>query len=198
MDELIVELKSIPFEDIIGNPTAAIIQGESQAARATADFIREVGFIPPDNDEFSEELGPVRMVFFTMERLNANGDKETVSIQVPLLSLVPIPAIQVKEAVIDFSVRIHEIEKVKGKVPVTSGSSSGVSAPVKFLAHRKHHLYGTVMKRRNPVTTPVDKNTKTETNVDMNVKITLGQADYPIGVQRLFDLLEQNITEKDG
>lgn len=185
MTQLVNTLKAVPFEDLIANPLTAIIQGESQAARATADFIREVGFDPPDKESFDPDFGAIRMVHFKMQRTGINGEKETVKIQVPLLSLIPIPTIQVKEAVIDFSVSIHDTQTIKGE-EVSSGSN-------KLLARRKVKLFGAVSRRKQKAT----KDTETITETDMNVKVTLQQADFTIGVMRLFDLLEQNITETE-
>ncbi len=186
MTEIVSTLKAVPFEDIIANPLSAIILGESQAARATADFIREVGFDPPDKDNFDPDFGAIRMVYFKMQRTDSDGEPQTVTIQVPLLSLVPIPAIQVKEAVIDFSVSIHDTQTIKGQ-EVSSGGNQ-------FLAKRKVKLFGAVSRRKRKAT----KDTETITETDMNVKVTLQQADFTIGVMRLFDLLEQNITETDN
>lgn len=187
MTDFLGTVKSIPFEDIISNPLAAIVQGESQAARATADFIREVGFDPPDIENFNEEFGDVRMVFFKVRRTDTDGNPVTVTIQVPLLSLVPIPAIQVKEAVIDFSVQIHDTQQIKGQVVQDKRN--------KLLAAKKFQLFGAVSRKK--ARSQATKDQETETNVDMNVKVTLQQADFPIGVMRLFDLLEQSITEID-
>lgn len=188
MDGSIIELKSIPFEEVIGNPLSAIVEGESKAARATADFIREVGFEPPDLENFTDDFGNMRMVFFKMKRKDAEGKDVDVTIEVPLLSLVPIPAIQVREAVIEFAFRVNEIEKITGQ-QVESGK--GLSR----LPAKKFSLFGSLSRKRKK--DPAKKDTETETTTDMQVRITLGQADFPIGVMRLFDLLEQGIGEKE-
>ena len=42
-------LTSLPFGNIIGGPMKAAIEAQAIAARATVDFIREVGFTPAVN-----------------------------------------------------------------------------------------------------------------------------------------------------
>ena len=44
-------ISSLPFGTLIGAPLTAAVEAQAQAAKSTIDFIQEVGFIPPNNDE---------------------------------------------------------------------------------------------------------------------------------------------------
>ena len=44
MARQISELQSLPFHQIIGAPLLALVQGQAQAAQATAEFIDRIGF----------------------------------------------------------------------------------------------------------------------------------------------------------
>ncbi len=45
------ELSSIDFESMIGGPLVAVINAQAQAAMATVNFIKEVGFKKPSTEE---------------------------------------------------------------------------------------------------------------------------------------------------
>ena len=49
-------LTQLPFGNIIGGPMKAAIEAQAIAARATVDFIREVGFSPAITDENGDDL----------------------------------------------------------------------------------------------------------------------------------------------
>jgi Protein of unknown function (DUF2589) len=52
-------LTQLPFGNIIGGPMKAAIEAQAIAARATVDFIREVGFSPATTDANGDELATI-------------------------------------------------------------------------------------------------------------------------------------------
>ncbi|MBN2891911.1 MAG: DUF2589 domain-containing protein [Bacteroidales bacterium] len=94
------------LDQLIGLPLEAIIKGETYAAQATLDFIKNVGF--DKSDEFA--FGDLRMITFRYKTNDENGEPIEAGYTVPLLSLVPIPLMQISEANISYSISISSIE----------------------------------------------------------------------------------------
>ena len=161
------------FDQIIGLPLQAIIKGEALAAQSTVDFIKQVGFEQEetglgDGTAAQNNLGKLRSVTFTYETTDIEGNTYYATVSVPLLSLIPIPVIQVNEAELDYAISITGIETNK------------TTNETKLLTTFKNY--------QSP-------STSTETyNIKINVKV--GQSDVPAGISKLFSILENNITQK--
>src|SRR5262245_29108466 len=104
---------------LIGAPLMAVVQAEAQAAQASADFIKEIGFerkLPsaavadkPEDTRSLQEGGNFRdltMLQFKHDVRGSDGVVRTHQMNVPVLSLFPIPLLQVKDAEFDFAIRI--------------------------------------------------------------------------------------------
>lgn len=98
----------LSLSQLIGAPIHALVDAEAQSAMATARFVRAVGFTG-DGDGMGD-LGDLQMARFTRKRRNADGTEEDVEVQIPLLSLLPIPALQIKDAELDYTVKIVQTE----------------------------------------------------------------------------------------
>ena len=118
-------LRAIPFGTLIGAPMRAAVEAQALAAQSTVDFIREVGFLPAEDDQdpffpandtdrrpVNADVGEVRNVVFKYTTTNTTEDGSTdtrdVSLTVPILTIVPIPFLRIQEMTIDFSSKITE------------------------------------------------------------------------------------------
>lgn len=152
------------------------------AARASADFIESVGFDKRDAPESENSFGRLRTVSFNYTKQDVNGRDVEALVELPLLSLVPIPLLQVKDAQLSFSLKIIETNSQTTE-PLRSVASSAFSTtatsspPVSMQA---------VYKASN----------NTDTTIDMKVTINLVQSDMPAGLQQLFQIMEQASTSK--
>jgi len=81
----------------------AILQSEWQAARATLDFIEDVGFSDLSEDEESH-MGAVKTITFHYKQAGSEQDME---LEIPLLSLIPIPYLNISEAQYDMRMMIR-------------------------------------------------------------------------------------------
>lgn len=174
------------LNELIGAPMAAIIEAEAQAARATADFIKEVGFTG-QGDVTNQKFGEVRMVTFSYTNLGADGAEVKSTLEIPLLSLVPIPAIQVAEATIAFDLNISSSEKSPPSPGSTKDSSSLM---LKKPAFQLRGLYAKSEPKSE------GKDNINSTKVNMSIKIKLEQSDLTHGMVNLLNLLEKGIQEK--
>lgn len=176
---------ALSLNQLIGAPLHAMIEAESQAAQATAAFIREFGFeADADHGEgHDDDFGKLRMASFRQESVGGDGKPRRVQIDVPLLSLLPIPALQIKDAQVEFFVKIVDVQR---------GTRHGVTAnrneelpdlqPIDFKA----------ALARDPASSG-----GRATEMQMKVKINIQQADVPAGMARLFHLMEQGISARE-
>src|SRR5205085_6404650 len=123
---------ALPMEQIIGGPLQAIVKAQSLAANATATFIQQVGLLPADPN--NPGAGSVaRTVDFSFKRLKPPPDdkssvtQETVSLTVPLLTIVPVPFIRIEEATIDFECKVSSstLDTSQHNVGVEASASGG-------------------------------------------------------------------------
>ena len=172
----VTDITSIPLYQILGAPLAAIVQAEIQAAQATVEFIEKVGFKPVEGHP-ENHYGDLQMVTFKYSKTGVGGKVVEFKVEIPLISIVPIPAIQISDAKIDFAVEINDAVKLDSNVrlsvpPKKDQDSSIESEMVLFKAGL------------------ASKDSKTAMNVTINIK----QADISAGMQALFRIMDQGIS----
>ena len=99
-------LKSIPFENIIGAPLEACIRAQQSAAQSTVDFINAVGLqeVPILDAEGNEtDKTKVEAIYVSFQFIQGG---RMVQMNVPLLSIVPIPYIAINTIDINFKANI--------------------------------------------------------------------------------------------
>lgn len=166
------------ISDLLGAPMAAVVQAEAIAARATADFIKEVGFTK-STDAADPDFGAIKSISFSYNRQNADGSSQMASITVPLLTIVPIPTLRVAQAVIELDLAITQPEvSNNGGGDSSSKKNFGIEQPLRLKA---------LFAKKPTVSSP---NTGNSISGNMNVKITLEQAEPTIGMVQLLSILD--------
>jgi hypothetical protein len=185
MARQISEIQSLPFYQIIGAPLLALVQGEAQACQATAEFIERIGFTPQPPDAETSGLGALRMVAFRFQKPDADGTIRPFEAQVPLLSLVPIPAIQIKDADLEFNVKVTDIQTSETQTPANSAD------PVvgDWLSRGRVEFRATMSKLET-------SSSNRTSDLQMKVKLRVEQADTPVGLAYLFRLMDQTINSR--
>ncbi|MBE7176794.1 MAG: DUF2589 domain-containing protein [Mucilaginibacter polytrichastri] len=171
---------ALPYAELIGSPLVAMIEAEALAARASADFIRTVGFSADGENE--SDFGRMNTVSFSYTKQDVNGKTVTDEISVPILSLIPIPLLQIKEASLEFNLKLTDVTKTE-----TKGKAAG-DTPVRLApAIRMKGVYGGIK----------NSNSETTSTVDLKVKLNIVQSDIPAGLQKLFQIMESAVQGKN-
>jgi len=166
-------LRSLPIDHLIAAPLVASAKAQGQLAMITADFIEEVGF---------DENGKVEYVEFSYEMVNADGDSTNteVSLSVPLIAIVNVPSLSVKEVTIDFEMEI--------KTSTSSERSSEVNLSAKVSAG---WLTGRASFEGSVGTS---KQTKRSTNQTATYTINVNaRDDPPEGLSKVLDILAASV-----
>ena len=193
---------AISLYQLLGAPLRAIVDAETHSALATADFIERVGFEKSGDETDSKDFGKLRMITFLHERKGQDGNKETIKIEIPLLSLIPIPALQIKEAELDFNIVIIDELKITKESTLLGNSAlpSGDHNPdhknlfIKAITGESpRQLKGTFA----PGNSQSSKSNSLQ--AEIKVKIKMEQSDIPAGLGKLFHIMEQNVgvTKKE-
>jgi hypothetical protein len=177
------DITDVPLYQIIGAPLLALVQGESQAAQATARFIQEIGFEQPEDEESRDDLlqyGRLKVVTFRYSKTGVGGNVTHLEVEIPVLSIIPIPALQIREADIDFAVEINSIVELDAptaiNIPEVPGQDSSLEP--KMVAFKAGLA-------------------RQDSKSAMQIHIKVGQADTPVGLLTIFRVLDQGITSRD-
>lgn len=188
------ELASLDFESLIGGPLIAVVHAQAQAAMATVNFIKQVGFKTPANagtptDQTTGEPATVTFRYKKMvPKADGSGEEEkTAELTVPFLTMLPIPYLRVQETNVAFLAKINSVQyqQVDTNFAVTGE-----------LAARARWFWGRASLK---VTTTYQRQTKEGSKVtrdySMEVKVKAVQEEIPGGLDRLLSILESLIKE---
>src|SRR5512143_3437479 len=103
------ELAAIPFGTLIGGPLTAAIEAQAKAALSTVEFIRAVGFHSEDDQK--NKKGDLVYVVFRYK--NGASDDDLMELQVPLLTIVPIPFLRIENMDIHFKASLSQSTETK-------------------------------------------------------------------------------------
>lgn len=95
--------EKVSFDKIIGEPLKAAVKAQGDAAKSVLEFIRNVG-VTNESNNGSETMTVVSFNFFQ------NG--KIAKMQIPLITLVPIPTLGIKEVTYDFKMTISSASDV--------------------------------------------------------------------------------------
>jgi hypothetical protein len=184
-------LGSIPYGTLIGAPMTAAVEAQALAAQTSVDFIRTIGF---DSDTDDEQFGAVRQVAFTYSHRDVeSGTDRTVTLNVPLLTIVPIPYLRIDDMTIDFTSKITEEMLRTKKRDTTTDASASLSVNYKsFLSPVKVGFKASVSVKHSS-SSATSNRYKTEHTININVRAV--QDDIPAGMSRVLDILEGAIAE---
>ena len=171
MDDSVIKsangaLEKMNFGALLGAPLKACVDAQAQAATATSDYIDRVCFkYNPQTNVYETET--ISFTYTTDE-----GEKR---ITVPLISVMPIPYIQIRHVDLKFAADVSVSDgQLVAKVATENNSDKA-------------------NKEENEVMTT---DFKSDLKVDINIKAS--SADMPMGVARLLQFMQQNINVKEA
>jgi Protein of unknown function (DUF2589) len=205
MPNLVQELNSLDFSVYIGGPLQAAVDAQHAASMSQVNFIKEVGFIttaanaaatPPvlastdlryvdfkykkrvPNPNFGKL--PAEAVPAGANVTNEFLDQE-ITIKVPFLTMLTIPALRIEEINIDFNAKLTSVETSAASSEFAgSAELSAKFWKVKFKASASY-------KRSTSSTTNVEK------TYNLGVRVRAVNDELPAGLDRILTMLEDSI-----
>lgn len=158
-------MEQLPLRELLGALVRDLILAESNAARATADFIRDAGF---EGNGKRNDWGKLRFVRFSY-LVRELDEVKVRTIHVPLLSLLPVPILQIQTTEYELFAQVNDVVRV----PTTSAASTDISPDLGDstldLACEVAPFENTVVEKRGGVPR-------------VRVKLTMKQGDLPAGL----------------
>lgn len=179
-------LDSIPFETIIGAPLDACIKAQALAAQTSANFIKEVGLQDTNGDGMQEAIN----VSFTFIQ---NG--RMARLNIPLLTIVPIPYIAIQNIDIAFKASINasssSCDETSSNSEYSTEASGGTSRLGWGLFGLKLDMKAAVSSKRDSRAT---QDSKYSVEYNMDIGIHAGQDSMPAGLAKVLEIMNNCIT----
>jgi len=177
------------LKDLISGPLVATIDADTISTRRYLSYLIELAF--EEYDKETGKGGKLRTLDFTFTSQDVNGTR-LQRISIPLLTLVPLPLLQVKEADFDFDIQVVDAISAdkdatfsfkKGEPQSEEDSNDGVKLRVSMAP--------------SSASGSVKTTTQQSLTANMKIKVKMQQADMPGGVANLLHLTTNNLQIED-
>ena len=171
----------LAVESWIGSPAKAACDAQAKLAETTAEFIRTVGVE-------SSGSGKVQTATFTFRKKRADESDDLsereVSLQVPLLAIVPIPSLPVKDMDVHFDMDVKPSfpQEVVGK-PDDEGNDSNITGGMMTWVKA-----GSCSIRKEGI--PASHNPE---KYHVHVQCRPSSEDMPEGLAKVIDIMSQSV-----
>jgi hypothetical protein len=198
------QFKGLPMESLIGGPLTAACDAQIKLANATADFIKVIGFLPPDSgDGDPQAVGPTRTASFKFKRpveptipLNNDGKpegpmtigEEEVELEVPMLAIVKVPNLSITTVDVTFDMEVKSSFSATEKSDAEAGMAADMTVGWGIFK-AKVHIQGKVSSHK--------ENTRSSDNsAKYHVSVHAEDRGMPEGLARVMDILQTSIAPK--
>lgn len=181
-------LSALPFGNIIGGPLKACIDAQAMAAQTTWDFIQKVGLT---EDPVTHERKTLNVSFMFMQ----NG--RMVMLNVPLLTIVPIPYIAIHSIDINFKANISASSSSSSAESTSESTEAGVSgsASIGFGCFKASAAFNANYSSKKDSKATQDSQYSVEYTMDVAVKA--GQDSMPAGLAKVLEILGNSLDVSD-
>lgn len=168
----VTDVSALGLGELIGSLLSAIVEGQTAATGSALDFVQQVGLSDdPDHPGF-------RTVTIRYSKLDENQEPAEFELEVPMLALVNVPTLTVKQAKLSFSYDVVTTTRETTTDDESVRPLVGIVRPVQPVS-----LVGYVPRR---TTSTRDSNERT----GIDVEITIESQNLPLGLERILELTE--------
>lgn len=189
------QFKGLPMDELIGGPLTAACDSQVKLAQATADFIRLVGFLPPDANADPADpyaVGGTRTALFRFKRPVDNLDpatrdaspiaEEEVELEVPLLAIVKVPNLSIYTVDVNFDMEV--------KSSFSSKESSDTSGSMTAEAKLGWGIFSAKVNIQGSVATHKENVRSSDNSAKYSVSVHAEDKGMPEGLARVMDILQ--------
>ena len=163
----------LSLTETMGSVMTSMIDAQAHTARATMDFINDIGF---------NENGSLNTVSYQYQQQNDQGENTNQTATIPLLGMIDIPSVTIDSAKIKFSYDITQSEN--REIDIETGSV--------FSRETKISTF------KGKVSRKFESSTESKESANLTVEVNLAKGSVPVGLERLLDILEQSITDEES
>lgn len=179
-DQLVpaAEFQSLPLESIIAAPLKAAIQAQIIAAETTRSFIESM---------LDKDGKPINVKFLVERNVETgqNPTKASVAINTPLLSMVPIPHLQINSITTHFRYEVSDIRKEEKQKEGTVGGTAGTTGLLSKFVN---------ISLNGSLSTKSREESQINRSGVLEVTVNASEAPIPEGLARILDILAKSVT----
>ncbi|MYM59185.1 DUF2589 domain-containing protein [Vibrio sp. OCN044] len=184
------QFRGLPMEDLIGAPLTAACNAQEMLASTTINFIERVCFkdlnakhTPSDGAMHIPEY-EIRTVPFSFKQQEGNEQKK-YTVEVPLMSIINIPSLQVTDVDINFSMEV--------KSSFSESSKDEMEASTQVETELNAGLFKMKAKMSGSISSSKESTRKSDNSAKYDVNVMAKQLPPPEGLSRVLDMLDQCI-----
>ena len=187
------QFSALPMESLIGGPLQAAATAQGTLANITSDFINNVGLEKDKNGDLNARTvnfkyqKPIKTT--TTDKDGNTTDtwsKQNMDLQVPLLTIVKAPNLQVKDVEINFNM------EVKASSASTNENSQNATVDASWSG------WGAKVKFHGSVSNKNTSQRSSDTAAKYEVKVSATDDGAPEGLMKVLDILQEAIQPADG
>ena len=175
----------LPMDQLIGGPLKAACSAQTLLAKASSDFIKDVGLQDAGGGKLT-----ARTVDFDFKRPVQGADGSTsmqdVEMSVPLLAMIKTPALSVKEVSVNFTMEVKSSTSSK----TTSDSKAELTAHAKYNAG----LFSCDVTIHGSVANHSENSRQSDNSAKYDVKVIARDDGPPEGLMKVLDMLNDAIA----
>lgn len=173
---------NLPMESLIGGPLIAAANANAKMIAANADFIKTIGFAV---DADGNPAG-ANMVDFAYKQQDKEGVVQDMQISVPLLAIVPLPALKVEEAEVTFSMQVNSSTEDSSSTESEAGFEGSASVNM--------GIYKASVKVHGKTSAKSSHTRKSDNSAKYDVHVIARDNGIPEGLSRVLDILHDAIS----
>ena len=181
-------MQAIPFGSMIGGPLKACIEAQAMAAQTSWDFIQRVGL---NTDPSTGERKAINVSFTFIQ-----GGR-MAQLNVPLLTIVPIPYIAINTIDINFKANVSASSSSVTENSTSSSTDASLDAKATFkvaFVKVEADIKANYSTKKDSKATEESKYS-VESTID--VAVHAGQESMPAGLAKVLDLLGNTLDVTD-
>ena len=196
MGSIADKFKGLPIEELIVSPLVGISKGQAKLNDVTWQYINEIGFTTSEDGKTKE---PNNIDVEINRYVNVEGQPEpqlqTLKSKVPLLPLIPLPALAVTSADIEFTMQVDE----QSAHTDSRDTETNVSAKASYSSWWGLKVSASMSGK---VATHSENTRKTDNSAKYDVKVHAEQLPPTEGMLKLSDalvtMIEPSIVNPGG
>jgi len=182
MPNVAEQFAGLPIEDLIVQPLVGMAKGQAQLNDITWKYIQEVAFEPKEGDKSSARKIDVQLNRYVQNPETQELELQQINSMVPLLPLVPIPALSITSADIQFTMEVKSSEMSKSSVDTATQVDASVSGGFWGAKYS--------VKMSGKVATHNENTRSTDNSAKYDVKIHAEQLPPTEGMLKLSDMMQ--------
>ena len=185
-----VNSQVMELQQLIAGPLVSTIEADTLSSRRYLEMLQLIAF--EDVTEGDRNIRRLRTLKFAYQETNVNGYRNKV-VSIPLVTLLPLPLLQIKEADFDFDINILDA--------VSSGTVESFDyGEGKIEQNNENRRPFRLRASLAPKSGSGSYSDKSEQQLSANMKVhvKMRQADMPAGLSNLLRLTAGNLQVEDA